>query len=91
MIDPSEIPQSLSASREYPHFRSDWPSIARHIDVFLDGVKQRRVIMYDVPNGIVRGFKASAAGKLIVDDRRRAEEYEARGLVTVVPRQFSIR
>lgn len=62
-----EIPDALSSIEASPHYRLDFATIGRWIDIYLDRVLQDQVLEYDRPAGYVIRLKFIADGKVACD------------------------
>lgn len=71
-----DIPRKLSVDDKHP--------ISRHIDVFIDGVRQKGVISYDMDDGVLVRYVIDDSGYYVLNlERDEAERETIRGEVIV--------
>jgi hypothetical protein len=64
------------------------PDFGPRLNIFLDGVEQRKVIAYDCDAGTVKRFKLDRDGKIMLNEKRDEALTEiVSGIVTVEWRQ----
>jgi hypothetical protein len=82
-----ELPDVFSIQPGDPGYRADWPTFAARINVFVDGVKQEKVVSYDAPAGVVIKRKLDrAGGYVLADGGAHLANEEVRGVVTLEER-----
>lgn len=81
------IPRALSITEGDEHWRPDCFVIGRTLEISLDGVKQEKVISYDMDAGEVKRIAVDEQGQIKID--RELEEViteTVQGEVTVTGR-----
>jgi hypothetical protein len=68
------VPTACSVREGSPLYESSFHTWGRHVDVWLDGVKQDRVVSFDMDHGWLRRFKTDAEGEAQIEGDEFATE-----------------
>jgi hypothetical protein len=85
MVGDLEVPRQASVLESSPLYVSNVHEWGQKVDVFLDGVRQDRVVSFDVDGGWIRVHKLGPDGEPFIQNDEIASEIR-RGRIELLPR-----